>query len=301
MASLIVLRGAPASGKTTWARAWVEASPLSRARVNRDDLRMQLFGRPAPLDRVQEDAVSKCERQSVKALLRGGYDVVVDATHIKQSYVNDWVKVADECGAKVVVEEFFVALDELLSRDRARIAAGERGVGDEVVEAFHSRLENSGRLGQPGPAGASEGYTYVAPEGPMPNAFIFDIDGTLAHMDGRSPFDMTRVDQDRADHAVAEMARHLARDHHIVIVSGREEHGRALTEEWLERHEITHTRLLMRPTGDNRKDSTVKLEIFRRDIAPHYRVLGVFDDRDQVVHMWRSIGLKCYQVAPGDF
>lgn len=30
-------------------------------------------------------------------------------------------------------------------------------------------------------------------------------------------------------------------------------------------------------------------------------VTAVFDDRNQVVDMWRGMGLRCYQVAPGNF
>ena len=39
MITLLLTRGLPASGKTTFARAWVAESPTDRARINRDDLR----------------------------------------------------------------------------------------------------------------------------------------------------------------------------------------------------------------------------------------------------------------------
>jgi hypothetical protein len=45
----------------------------------------------------------------------------------------------------------------------------------------------------------------------------------------------------------------------------------------------------------------VKLEIFDREIRERYYVVGVFDDRNKVVSMWRSLGLTVYQVADGDF
>ena len=57
----------------------------------------------------------------------------------------------------------------------------------------------------------------------------------------------------------------------------------------------------MRATGDPRKDSIVKREIFDREIRDRYRVVGVFDDREQVVQMWRALGLTVFQVAEGDF
>lgn len=39
MSKIIVTRGLPASGKSTWAKAWVAADPANRVRVNRDAIR----------------------------------------------------------------------------------------------------------------------------------------------------------------------------------------------------------------------------------------------------------------------
>lgn len=57
----------------------------------------------------------------------------------------------------------------------------------------------------------------------------------------------------------------------------------------------------MRPEGDERKDSIVKQEIYEKYIKDRYNVRFVLDDRNQVVDMWREVGLKVLQVAPGDF
>lgn len=57
----------------------------------------------------------------------------------------------------------------------------------------------------------------------------------------------------------------------------------------------------MREDGDMTKDSTVKKNIYQNNISIRYSVELVLDDRQQVVNMWRDIGLTCYQVAFGDF
>src|SRR5215213_5178256 len=86
------------------------------------------------------------------------------------------------------------------------------------------------------------------------------------------------------------------------LVSGREDRWRPETERWLERHGITAEGLFMRRAGDRRKDSVVKREIYERHIAGHYTVRVVFDDRDQVVRLWRDdLDLPCFQVAWGNF
>jgi len=60
--------------------------------------------------------------------------------------------------------------------------------------------------------------------------------------------------------------------------------------------------LLMRPAGDYRKDCYVKYDIYNEYIKHHYNVLMVFDDRNQVVDMWRNgLNLTCFQVADGNF
>jgi hypothetical protein len=60
-------------------------------------------------------------------------------------------------------------------------------------------------------------------------------------------------------------------------------------------------RLIMRATGDMRKDSIIKQELLEREIVPNSFVDFVLDDRNQVVDMWRSLGLTCLQVDYGDF
>lgn len=149
----------------------------------------------------------------------------------------------------------------------------------------------------------AEGYVYE-PDRRLPPAWLVDVDGTLALMGDRHPFDYSRVLEDRVHEPVAVIVSALDEDaagYHIVVLSGREDACRHDTEEWLDLHGIPYEELHMRATGDHRPDDVVKLEIFRERIAPRYEVLGVLDDRDKVVAMWRSIGLVCLQVAPGDF
>ena len=57
----------------------------------------------------------------------------------------------------------------------------------------------------------------------------------------------------------------------------------------------------MRMQGNNEKDSVIKRRMFDNHIRGKYYIEYVLDDRNQVVEMWRSIGLICLQVADGDF
>jgi hypothetical protein len=93
----------------------------------------------------------------------------------------------------------------------------------------------------------------------------------------------------------------LACGFQLIFVSGRFEKYRAQTTEWLARNGFKEGKLLMRADGDVRKDSTVKREIFDKHIRNYYNVQCVFDDRNQVVEMWRKLGLTVFQVADGRF
>lgn len=131
-----------------------------------------------------------------------------------------------------------------------------------------------------------------------PTAIMVDIDGTLAHMKNRSPYDYSKVMSDTLDDVVADITRKYKI---VVVMSGRPESCREDTENWLRKHAIRFDKLFMRTTGDNRKDSIVKLELYKQYVEPNYNIFFVLDDRNQVVEMWREQGLKCLQVADGNF
>ena len=137
-----------------------------------------------------------------------------------------------------------------------------------------------------------------------PTCWIVDVDGTLALLDGRDPYETVALGNDLPNQPVIQVVRALANHPDvdaIVVVSGRQERSRKVTLDWLEDHGIPFNELHMRPTGDNRPDQVLKEEILHRHILPRYEVVGVLDDRQKVVDMWRRNGLTCFQVAPGDF
>lgn len=141
---------------------------------------------------------------------------------------------------------------------------------------------------------------------------IFDLDGTLADCQHRIGyirmrpyqwdkfFDNDEVYKDGVHEDVAELFRMFRANHHIVIVSGRSDQCREGTVRWLHDNLLLPDLLLMRKEGDHRPDDLVKQEIYRTHLSD-LDIFGVFDDRDRVVNMWRRLGIRCFQVAPGDF
>jgi hypothetical protein len=138
----------------------------------------------------------------------------------------------------------------------------------------------------------------------LPPAWIVDVDGTLALHCGRSPYDWRRARTDEPNRPVVVAVQALAAHPEvsaIIAISGREERAREITASWLAEFGVPCRELLMRADGDYRPDDVVKEEIFRQKIQHRYSVVGVIDDRDSVVQMWRRIGLVCFQVADGKF
>lgn len=93
----------------------------------------------------------------------------------------------------------------------------------------------------------------------------------------------------------------------IIYVSGRPEKYRKktvawFTEKWgVEVGQDEDFKLFMRKDGDFRQDAIIKKEIYQNHIEPFFNVKLCIDDRKQVVDMWRSLGLVCFQCAEGDF
>lgn len=134
-----------------------------------------------------------------------------------------------------------------------------------------------------------------------PETVLVDIDGTLALHVGRTPFQWHRVDEDVPNAAVVRLVQQLALASTVVFISARDEVCREDTQQWLDRHVGVAGPLFMRPHNDPRKDSVLKELMYTKEIADQYAVWLVIDDRNQVVEMWRRLGLTCAQVASGDF
>lgn len=303
MTTLILTRGVPASGKSTFAQNWVDLAPGERVRINRDDIRHMLFGKYWGVD---EKAVTQMSDAMLRRALSSGKSVILDNTNLQEKNVIDILKIASEFpDVEVEFKDFPISFQEAFDRDFAR----DRHVGREVLLSFFDRYLGGVKKNTfpPVPELPDEWKfsAYEEIEG-LPHAVLVDIDGTLAHHEGiRSPYDVTRYHLDEFDEIVAQavysIARYAGRQAKIIVMSGRDAAYRKVLEDWLDDNGFVYNDIFMRPVGDQRNDAVVKNELFDTHILGRYNVDIVFDDRDRVVKMWRQKGLKVFQVAPGDF
>ena len=137
------------------------------------------------------------------------------------------------------------------------------------------------------------------------DAIIVDIDGTLAHMNGkRGPYEENKVLVDDPDPEVilSVFAEKNYLNRTVIVMSGRHETCQEDTEKWLKQYGVPYDHIFMRKADDNRSDDIVKYELFMEHVAGKFNVKKIYDDRDQVCSMWRHLlKLKVFAVAEGNF
>jgi predicted kinase len=290
MRKVILMRGLPGSGKSTLAKKIVAENPETYKRINRDDLRGMFDN--GITSQSNEKFVKKVRDLLIVKSLEEGKSIVIDDTNLSETNLRRISQLVQEYNKKfnekveVEVKEVNTAVGICIERDALR----EKPVGEKVIRKMHRQFFKD-----------SPEYTTQDPS--LPKAIICDLDGTLALMNGRNPFDASTCDLDLLNEPVANVLKNYKKlGYKILLVSGREDRYKEPTVGFLEQHEIAYDDLIMRKTKDNRKDSIIKTEIYTQFIKDNYFVEFVLDDRNQVVDTWRNdLKLPCFQVYYGDF
>lgn len=312
---LLVLQGIPSSGKSTWAKEFLNKDNNSEnwIRVCRDDIR-RMFGKYWVESR--EQLVTDIETYTIlRTLTEGKRNVIIDATNLNPKTIAKWEALVKERNStfqssgdlkqqpliEIKYKYFHITPEEAIKRDALR---GNESVGEKVITDFWTKYIKGKK--------DTESYIrqYIKQDVNLPWAIIVDIDGTVALINNRSPYDHTKVSNDLPNKPVINIvldANELC--YEIIFVSGRSDEGRKDTEAWIDKHIFPHLDmsehvpylLYMRKSKDWRKDSIIKQEIYEEYIKNKFCVKYVLDDRNQVVNYWRSEGLLCLQVYDGDF
>ena len=279
MLKVIIYKGLPGSGKSTDAKRILAENPNSYKRINKDDLRAMLDDGKHSDD--SEKFVLQVRDMLILKALGSKKHVLIDDTNLAEKHeirIRELVKGK----AEVIIKDFTnVSIEVCIARDLKRTNSVSEAVIRKMYKQFLEKKE-----------------VYVENEN-LPKAILVDIDGTLAMMNDRSPFDWSRVGEDTCNGIV----KRLVNDYQgtVIVMSGRDSVCRQQTMEWLEDNEIDYDFLFMREQGNTEKDSIIKRRLFDENVRGKYFVEYVLDDRNQVVEMWRNMGLMCLQVADGNF
>ena len=295
---ILVLQGVPASGKSTFARSLV-LKDKSYVIVSRDAIREARGEYWIP---EHEDYISDIEEFEIRSAIKHNLNPIIDATNLNPKTIAKWKNLAEELNVNIEFKMFEIDFATALERDGKR----ERSVGKKVLERFFrdyfpNQLKayyTDDRLKEPF-------YSY---NDEKEDCIIVDLDGTVCLHNGRSPYDLTRISEDIPNYPLVRFLQELICNKHIIFLSGREgtDQCKQDTINWLTENICSSDfgykwELLMRDKNNFEPDEIIKERIFHKEIEPKYSVLAIFDDRDKVVKMWRSLGLLCNQVYWGNF
>jgi len=288
MTKITVLRGLPASGKSTKGKELVEQGG-NTVRLNKDLLRTMLHydkwtGR-------NEGITKKAQEVLAKELLKEGLNVVIDDTNLGDRHIDTWKQVAIEAGAKLDGIGMYTDMDECIERDAAR--TDKKPVGESVI--------------------VSMALQYGLYPKPARGIVLCDIDGTIASVDHRRHhvadpnnknwkafFEEMVNDKPRSE--VLDIVMQYEEDgYDIIFVTARPEGYRKQTEAWIEetfKGYKVHKAIIMRRSGDTRPDTEVKEQMYETYFKDQ-PIKAVIDDRPSVIRMWQSKGLRVIDVGDG--
>lgn len=283
---VIITIGLPGSGKSTWAKTQIGLNSNYKI-VCRDDLRAMLDN--GDWNGKNEEIILRARDKLIYTLLDAGKSVIVADTNLSEKVRNRIKQIVEDFSKttgreiKVTEKSFLdVPVATCIERDLKR----PNSVGSKVI----LDMANSLKIDTPEPKFVYNG---------LPEAYIVDIDGTLAKMNGRGPFEWNKVDTDLVRNGVAETVRRLGTNSTIIVLSGRDGVCKELTEKWLNENEIPHNYFFMRAKNDMRSDDIVKEELYRQNIEGKFNVIAAIDDRPRVIRLWKRLGITVFDVGDG--
>ena len=303
---LKILRGIPASGKSTYAHEWLAVSPETRAVVARDDIREQLFGFEYHTNpnKEAEEQVTEVEHGLLRKYLTEGRDVISDGTNLVIGFLENKIALGKEHGATITYLDFPISLQEAKQRNRNR----KRQVPEFMLDRMFNRLGPEGQFPVfPGSYPTKPlNIPVVSGLGSRNPAVCFDMDGTLNDVRRLQPFLMGRRRDFDSFHRMSEFepanesvvtALRSAADAglKILITTARQEKYRETTQKWLDDRGIPYENIFMRRQDDFRPDYEVKKDIFDF-INDFYDIVRCYDDNPQAIRAWEEKGVRVTKI-----
>lgn len=282
------MMGIQGSGKSTWAKEYVAKNP-GAVRVNNDELRLMFFNRV--FDEKDTKHIDTAREALIEHYLAKGLTVIVDNMNLSPKHEQRYRYLAAENNISFEIQDFrHVPLKECIDRDKKRT----NPVGEKVIRQMYMK------------------YIFKEPpailyDSNLSDCIICDLDGTLAKMCDRSPYDEAKSDGDFLHEHVYNILRSLLnfeptyQSTTLILMSGRDEgRGREATERWLLKYNVPYDYLYMRKAGDVRSDDIVKEELYNEHVKGKFNVRAVFDDRLKVCRLWYRLGLPLFRVGDPD-
>jgi len=299
---IIFTRGIQGSSKSTWAKEFVKKDKSYR-RVCRDDYRHMLDC--YSFSKETESIVTALEESAIDYLIHSGINIIIDSMNLNkqklQERIDKYVNKYKEQDIEIIpeIKNFPVELEEAIKRDKFR----DFSVGEKIIRQTWNKYKNEliEMLEE-------EKYKIVEYNEILQDCIIVDCDGTLSIRGSRSPYDFSKVREDKVNEPIKNLVNFLSSDIfnedkslRVFIFSGRDDVSIGDTKIWLKENQIYYDFIYMRETGDKRSDEIVKQELYEQYVKGKYNVLYIIDDRKKVIDMWRKLGLTTLDVAGNTF
>ena len=312
MKKIILVRGIQGSGKSTWSKEWVSESPISRIRINNDDMR-NMCGVYWPKDinalDKRENFLKVIRKTFINEAMTNGYDIVVDNMNLNpkewkyfRDIISKWNENNPDKEYELEFKDFFnVSLEECIERDKKRpIPVGENVICQTwkryrtFIRAELNKTE-ADLVNNKEPLNAN-----------LPNAVIVDMDATLCFNTIGRPFYGEGCAEGIKDDVPNEKMKSLLasiKDTHIIILTGREGTPEIMsaTQDWLKNNKVKYNQIFFREICDKTRADLCKQKIYEKNIKGKYNVIAVFDDSQKCVDMYRNNGLLTFQPNKGQF
>lgn len=302
---IILTRGIPGSGKSTWARAWVEESPETRIRINYDDLRNMMGpywvpSREPMLDHIIWPAINAAAYNDLS------YDMVIDNMNLNPKVwkkFEDWVETFNkssfvtEHDVQYVLEfkDFFIPVEECIKRDAMR----PKPIGEKTIKDIWRKYRHFIQTTQ-----VEKLVNNLVEYDPnKEDCIVIDMDSTMCFNTSKRPWygpgSTEGMITDIPNKGVVDVVKAMQdADYNIIVCTGRNEAQREVTEQWLKGHYIEPTEIYMRNDYDYRKGVEIKEELIKQ-ILQKYNITAIFEDCEPIVQKLRDMGLTVLQPNKG--
>ena len=299
---LILTRGIPGSGKSSWAKAWVAEDPEHRLRLNWDDMRNMLGPYWVPSRENINKTMLWCAVNAA-SLCDKPYDMVIDNMNLNPKgwkEYEEWIKTynASHHAVKTNVQyelefkDFFISVDECIRRDAMR----PHPIGEKTIKDIWRRYKHFIQTSE------VEKYVnnLIKEDESKPWCVVVDMDSTLCFNTTKRPWfgegSTEAMINDTPNLGVIRIVEN--QNFPIIVCTGRNKAQREVTEKWLNKYNIYPKEFYMRENGDYRKGVEVKEELIKQ-ILDKYNIAAVFEDCESIVQRFREMGLTVLQPNKG--
>jgi len=135
---VIILSGIPCSGKSTWAEKYVSENK-DTVRLNLDSYRFMLNN--YSMNKKVEKVIMKMFFSDLRILLESNFDIIIDNTNTKESYINNYVEIINEFeNVKIKNILIDVSLDDSFERNKKRSKVTGVFIPEHVISSMYENL-----------------------------------------------------------------------------------------------------------------------------------------------------------------